>query len=189
MEADHAGARARFERLFDAHYAELTRFAARRVGPDTAGDIVASTLLIAWRRLAEIPTQQARAWLYATARHVIANELRAQARRDRLGARVDAGDAGSVEDHAGQVSEQLRIRAVLAELSLPDQELLRLTEWEGLDLAEVALVLGCSRTAAKVRLHRARRRFAARLFAADGADSRPDPKVLPSIVTEGSTRS
>jgi len=189
MEADHTAARARFERIFDSYYAELTRFATRRVGPDTAGDVVASTFLIAWRRVAEIPTQHPRAWLYATARHVIANELRAQARRDRLGARVGPADAASVEDHAGQVSEQLRVGAVLAELSPADQEVLRLTEWEGLDLAEVALVLGCSRTTAKVRLHRARRRFAAKLFATDGADDRPYPIPPPPIVAEGSTQS
>lgn len=47
MEADDAATRARFERLFDAHYGELTRFAMRRVGPDAAGDAVSSTFLVA----------------------------------------------------------------------------------------------------------------------------------------------
>jgi RNA polymerase sigma-70 factor, ECF subfamily len=54
------------------------------VGIDAAGDVVAETFLIAWRRLPEVPAQQARAWLYATARQVIANELRARQRRNRL---------------------------------------------------------------------------------------------------------
>lgn len=77
-------ARARFERLFAGHYGELLRFAQRRVGIDAAGDVVAETFLIAWRRLPEVPTEHARAWLYSTARHVIANELRARQRRNRL---------------------------------------------------------------------------------------------------------
>ncbi len=39
-------------------------------------------------------------------------------------------------------------------------ELLRLCAWEGLDGAELAAVLGCTPAAARVRLHRAKRRAA-----------------------------
>ncbi|GIH18860.1 RNA polymerase sigma factor [Rugosimonospora africana] len=188
MRPDGAAAR-RFEQLFDAHYAELTRFAARRVGADVAADIVSSTFLVAWRRFAEIPADHPRAWLYATARGVIRNELRSRNRRDRLSAVAGVPDDARVEDHAGQVSEQLRVRAVLAQLSAIDQEVLRLTEWEGLDVTEAAAVLGCTRTAVKVRLHRARRRFAARLQADDNPGNQPTRRTaLPSIVSEGSTR-
>ena len=65
----------------------------------------------------------------------------------------------AADDHAGAVTEQLRVRAVLGELAPGDQELLRLTEWDGLDVGEVAAVLGCSPAAVKVRLHRARQRL------------------------------
>jgi RNA polymerase sigma-70 factor (ECF subfamily) len=176
MRSDSVGteARARFERLFAGHYGELLGFAQRRVGIDAAGDVVAETFLIAWRRLSEVPAQhaKARAWLYTTARHVIANELRARQRRNRLHehARDDiATDRGAAGDHAAVICERLWVRAVLESLSETDQELLRLTEWERLELSEVATVLGCSRTAAKVRLHRARRRFARRLAVADSS--------------------
>ncbi|GHJ45251.1 hypothetical protein Cs7R123_25930 [Catellatospora sp. TT07R-123] len=187
MQPEQAAARRRFEELFDAHYAELTRFATRRAGADTAGDVVAATFLVAWRRFAELPADHARAWLYATARQVIANEVRGRTRRDRLAARA-AADAGTpVADHAGQVDEQLRVRAVLDRLSPADQEVLRLIEWDGLDVAEAALVLGCSRTALKVRLHRARRRFAQRLLATE--DRETGPVRRPSIIAGGSTTS
>jgi RNA polymerase sigma-70 factor (ECF subfamily) len=178
-------ARSRFERLFAGHYGELVRFAQRRVGIDAAGDVVAETFLIAWRRLGEVPADRARAWLYATARHVIANELRARQRRDRLSQRTRddiAADRTVAGDHAAVVIEQLRVRAVLESLSRMDQEVLRLTEWERLDLSEVAAVLGCSRTAAKVRLHRARRRFARRLSAAaDSLDRECDDGLAASL--------
>jgi len=87
-------------------------------------------------------------------------------------------------DHATLIAEQIRVRAVLESLSQMDQEVLRLTEWEQLDLTEAAAALGCSRTAAKVRLHRARRRFARRLAAADSSpnpegDQRPAALPLP----------
>jgi RNA polymerase sigma-70 factor (ECF subfamily) len=184
-------ARARFERLFASHYAELVRFAQRRVGADAASDVVAETFLITWRRLGEVPPDHTRAWLYATARHVIANQLRTTRRRDRLlqHARTDAStDYATAPDPAASIAEQLQVRAVLGSLSHSDQEVLRLTEWERLDIAEVAAVLGCSATAAKVRLHRARRRFARRLAAADPApdldsDQPPTPPLPEGRVT------
>jgi RNA polymerase sigma-70 factor, ECF subfamily len=186
MEPDQV---ARFERLFAAHYGDLMRFATRRVGADAAGDVVSSTFLIAWRRFADVPAGQSRAWLYGTARRVIANELRGRERRDRLGRRVAAHAEVAAEDHARPVTEQLRVRAVLGELAPGDQELLRLTEWDGLDVDEVAAVLGCSPAAVKVRLHRARRRFANRLAAADRADEVRDRTVRPIRLPEGNATS
>jgi len=77
MEPDQV---ARFEQLFAAHYGDLMRFATRRVGADAAGDVVSSTFLIAWRRLADVPAGQGRAWLYGTARRVILVRARKAAR-------------------------------------------------------------------------------------------------------------
>ncbi|TCC57419.1 sigma-70 family RNA polymerase sigma factor [Kribbella pittospori] len=45
------------------------------------------------------------------------------------------------------------------QLSDADRELLSLVAWEGLDTAQLAAALGCSRNSAAVRLHRARRRL------------------------------
>ena len=47
----------------------------------------------------------------------------------------------------------------LAKLSERDRDLLLLAAWDGLTADEIAVVVGCSRAAAKVRLHRARRRL------------------------------
>jgi RNA polymerase sigma-70 factor, ECF subfamily len=187
MEQDDAAVRRRFEELFDAHSAELTRFATRRVGADAAGDIVAGTFLIAWRRFGELPADHARAWLYSTARHVIANELRGRTRWERLTVKAAAEGDIHVADHSARVDEQLRVRAVLAELSPADQEVLRLIEWEGLDVAEAAVVLRCTHTALKVRLHRARRRFAQRLLATEEPYTSAARRTRPSMVSEGST--
>lgn len=51
------------------------------------------------------------------------------------------------------------VRAALTTLPDIDQEILRLIGWEKLSLGEAATVLGCTRTAAAVRLHRARKRL------------------------------
>lgn len=175
MGMDPNEARARFESLFAAHYSDLMRYATRRVGVDAASDVVSGTFLVAWRRLADIPADYPRAWLYATARKVIANEMRGRDRRERLVQHVRASVL-PVDDPTGAIDEQLRVRAVLAQLSSRDQEVLRLTEWDGLDIDEAAAALGCRPTALKVRLHRARRRFAQRLNAIE-----PGPHSTASV--------
>ena len=61
-----------------------------------------------------------------------------------------------------------------AALSERDREVLRLIAWEGLSLAEAAVVLGCSALACRVRYHRAKTRLARRLEAIEAF--RPDLK-------------
>ena len=160
---DHA---ARFEELFRLHRSELLGFATRRIGPDRAGDVVSETFLAAWRRIDQVPYDEARAWLFATARFVIANHQRSERRSTRLSGRAtdDAmTSTDSVADHSDLVATREMVRNVLAELSPLDQEVLRLSEWDQLDPQEAARVLGCNVNAYKVRLHRARKRFALRL--------------------------
>jgi RNA polymerase sigma-70 factor (ECF subfamily) len=59
------------------------------------------------------------------------------------------------------------LREALGRLSPTDREALLLIGWEGLDHDDAARVLGCSAVAFKVRLHRARKRLARLLEAAD----------------------
>jgi RNA polymerase sigma-70 factor (ECF subfamily) len=153
------GERARFERLFAAHYAAVVKYAVRRVGAAAADEVAAETFLVAWRRLDRVP-DDALAWLYATARRVIANEHRRRARADRLDDRVAAQPPATPADPGDTVPDGLRIRAALAALSERDREALRLTEWEQLTAAQAARVVGCTAATFTVRLHRARRRLA-----------------------------
>lgn len=55
------------------------------------------------------------------------------------------------------------VREALARLNPADQEALRLTTWEELTLDELAIALECSKAAAAMRLHRARRRLRAEI--------------------------
>jgi RNA polymerase sigma-70 factor, ECF subfamily len=97
-------------------------------------------------------------WLYAIARNLWRNSARRDRRRRDLLARYRAPAAGDPG-----VLEPGELRAALASLSEDDQEVLRLIAWDGLTPAEVAVVLGCSQSAARTRLHRARVRLAKRL--------------------------
>ena len=57
-------------------------------------------------------------------------------------------------------AESRRVAAAFSHLREDERELLLLVAWEGLDATALAAVLRCSRNAARIRLHRARRHFA-----------------------------
>ncbi len=81
-----------FERLYDAHFADVLAFALRRVAdPADAADVTAETFLVAWRRLPDVPAgAAARAWLLGVARRALANARRGSRRRDGLADRLRA---------------------------------------------------------------------------------------------------
>jgi RNA polymerase sigma-70 factor (ECF subfamily) len=141
-----------------------------------AEDAVAEVFLVAWRRLDEVPAGEAsRAWLYATARRVVANEARADARRSRLSeklhrqpAAIDSGE----EPLAGQVQE------ALAALPPRDRELLFLAECEGLAATEIGGIVCRPPVTVRVRLHRARRRFRAAFDAQTAATEKTVPRPV-----------
>ena len=167
----------RFEVLYEQHYPAVLRYAARRVGAEAARDIAAETFTIAWRRLGQVPAGQPLPWLYATARNCLANELRRQQRGERLDSRMRTeaprGPAVASPEPAEQVADRLTVLAALATLRPKDQEALRLIEWEHLDVAAAATVMGCSAGTFRVWLHRARRRLARALDQASGSTSNP----------------
>jgi RNA polymerase sigma-70 factor (ECF subfamily) len=102
-----------------------------------------------------------RLWLFGVASRLIANEKRADTRRDRLRGRLsnDAVAPQQVADHADTVINRVRVREALESLPARDREDLRLIEWDGLNISEAATVSGCSQAALRVRLHRARRKL------------------------------
>jgi RNA polymerase sigma factor (sigma-70 family) len=151
-------AAARFEALYRACYEDLIRYALRRTDrPEAAADVIADTFLVAWQRIGDIPMDQGRAWLFGVARNVLANQHRAARRSVALAARL-RNELAHVT--VIQLDVPAEIATVFRELPEADQELLRLVAWEGLTADELALVLNCSANAARIRLYRARRRFA-----------------------------
>jgi RNA polymerase sigma-70 factor, ECF subfamily len=171
---------ARFDRFYVDHYEDVLAYALRRTdGREDALDAVAETFLTAWRRRDQLrDATAAKLWLFGIARRVVANQVRGQRRRDRLGARLrsrsavgaggGAGPAaagGSGADVAGVV-ERGPVVDAWNRLRAEDREILTLTAVEGLSAAQAAQVWGGTVVAARVRLHRARARFARELRAA-----------------------
>jgi RNA polymerase sigma-70 factor (ECF subfamily) len=145
----------RFERLFREHVAAVRAYAARR-DPALAEEVVAETFLICWRRLDDVPRDEL-PWLLGVARRTLSNAWRTRDRQTALVERVTA----LPEPVDAQPESDPRVTAALQSLSPRDREMLLLVAWDGLDRAGIARVAGCTRTEVGVRLHRARRRFAA----------------------------
>lgn len=159
----------RFTRVYEQHHETVRRYVWRR-DPDITDDVVAETFLVAWRRLDEIP-EQAAPWLIGVARNVRRNERRGARRQQAVSVRL--ADAVPALTGVDAPREAAALEAALRGLAPRDREVLLLAVWDGLDRAAIAAALGCSKTNASLRLHRARRRLAAALHNID-ADSNRD---------------
>lgn len=147
----------RFEALAREVMEPVRRFLARRTTAENAEDALAETLLVCWRRLDEVPSGRPLPWVYATARHCLANVERAQRRQARVAGKVARLDP-PVDRAPAPLGDPVLAEA-LAGLSPDDRELVRLWAWEQLEPREIATVLGISANAASARLHRVRRRL------------------------------
>jgi RNA polymerase sigma-70 factor (ECF subfamily) len=151
-----------FDPLFEAHYSDIYKYCVRRLGRSDAEDATADVFAVAWRRIDELPEDDmARAWLYGVAFRVVGNQYRGRRRRSKLSARLAESrtEGSDVDDPGGEYGDLL---TALGQLSQTDQELLRLSLWDGLTRAEIAVVLGIKENAVDQRLHRARARLKAR---------------------------
>jgi RNA polymerase sigma-70 factor, ECF subfamily len=145
----------RFTMLYDTHYPRVYGYAVSRAGRQLADEVVSETFLVAWRRLADIPAAEL-PWLLGVARNVLRDNIRAEIRRESLAGELRAW---TEEDHAEQVAERLAVLKAMTSLTQDERELLILVAWQGLTPRDAARVVGCSPTAFRVRLHRARKRL------------------------------
>ena len=154
--------RQRFEALFAAHHAAVRSYVIRRAGGGVAvDDAVADTFLVVWRRLNEVPDAPL-PWLLGVARRVLADQHRSARRRRSLSQRLAlASPASPAWEPPLGVSAELA--DALRALTEHEREALLLIAWDGLTPAEAATAAGCSPTAFRVRLHRARRRVVGQL--------------------------
>ncbi|WP_246127205.1 RNA polymerase sigma factor [Embleya hyalina] len=157
------------EAFYRRHIDAVGRFVARRVDdPQSAADLTVEVFIAAMGSAAAYrggPGGEL-AWLYGVARNVVANERRRSAReadasRRMAGRRVlDEDDIQRLEERLDAAAEVRRTHRALARLSEEDRAVLELVSVDGMSVAEAAGALGIRPVAARVRLHRARRRLA-----------------------------
>jgi len=160
-------AEARFREVF-VHLPEVVAYARRRGSRDPEA-LGAEALTIAWRRLADVPADDARPWLFATARNLLLAEWRGASATD---------GGGGIPETAEKDEPQVQIldpelEQCLRALSERDREALLLVAWEDLTPALAARSLGVSQAAFRVRLHRSRKRVRRLLEAREGTPAVP----------------
>lgn len=157
--------RERFDSGYRRTYEPLVAYALRRTAdPADAADVVAETFSVYWRRIEDAPVDdRLLPWLYGVGRRVVANQRRGELRRTALRDRLATDIVRLAPQLQSEVRDRPLIERAFRELEAKDQEILALVAWEALDREAVALALGTSRATVRVRLHRARQRFAREL--------------------------
>jgi RNA polymerase sigma-70 factor (ECF subfamily) len=155
-----------FAVLFDRYYAQIHRYAARRLGRDLADDVAAETFLVAFMRREryDISRHDARPWLYGIASNLIARHHRAEVRRYRALSRagVDEVSEGHADLVAGRLDAQAYRRplaAALAGIHAAERDVLLLVAWAELTSEEAGEALGIPAGTVRSRLHRARKQI------------------------------
>ena len=147
---------ARLTRALDSSASALLAYLERRVGPDDAPDLLGETMVVAWRRVAELPgdTERARMWLFGIARGTLLNHARGLRRRwalaDRI--RLQVREAAS----APPADEGADVRDAIDRLEPDLAELIRLVHWEGMSISDAAELLGIPASTARGRYQRAK---------------------------------
>lgn len=150
----------RKKQLLDAAFresnGELLRFLHRRVGADDAPDLFGETLLIAWRRVDDLPDEpvEARMWLFGLARGTLLNYARGQRRRLALADKVRTHMSSQTTAPAANAGDEVRdaIERLQPELA----EIVRLIHWDGFTLAEAATITGVPAPTLRSRYARAK---------------------------------
>lgn len=155
-----------FATLFDRYAGEIHGYVARRLGRETADDVVAETFLAAFRQRQRYDQSRANArpWLYGIAINLMGRHRRAEVRGYRALARVGVdpvtpGPADGVVARVDAEAAHRRLGAALAGLAARDRDVLLLIAWGDLSYAEVARALAVPAGTVRSRLNRARRKL------------------------------
>ncbi|MCC2660656.1 MAG: polymerase, sigma-24 subunit, subfamily [Arthrobacter sp.] len=146
-------------------YPRVYRFVRRRVeSAELAEELAADVFRVVWQKWGDEPHTDI-AWLLTVARNLIGNAYRSRDRQLALQEKLRA----AAERLSGPESQDLIVHNAMAGLRDSERDILQLAYWDELTMAEIARVLKCSESAAKVRLHRARAAFRKQMPVAAGA--------------------
>jgi RNA polymerase sigma factor (sigma-70 family) len=150
-----------FAEMYDRHAATVYRYAASRVGADTADDVMGETFLVAFERRNRYDTayENALPWLLGIATILIRKHRGAQARFLRAIA-ASGPPAAMIEDRDNRLDASRAVgelAGAIQRMPARDRDALLLYAWGDLDYEGVALALGVPVGTVRSRLNRARR--------------------------------
>ena len=145
-----------FGLLYDRHFGSVYGYCYRRLGQrEAAQDAAAETFRKALAALPGYRPRAFRGWLFTIARHVLADAARRYHPTLPLDAASDIAAGGeSLEETAIAHSELSSVVSLLPRLT-PDQQDAVTMRLAGLNSTEIGVILGKSRSAVDMTLHRA----------------------------------
>jgi len=148
-----------FEELYERHFQDVHRFALWLSGdPSEADDVASETFVRAWVRRDRLRTETLKGYLMAIARTVFVDRRRKARTMAPLPASLKDGAPGPHREMSAR-RDLRQVRRAMAWLRELDRAALILRAEQEMAYAEIARVLGISEGAARVRVHRARRRL------------------------------
>jgi RNA polymerase sigma-70 factor, ECF subfamily len=173
-----AGDTAAFRRLWRDHQPMLLRY-LRVLAGDRADDLAAEAWIDVVRHLGSFRGDETgfRGWLVTIARHKMIDQRRRASRRpERLVADYTGIEPVTTQDGEALLIERLSTDAALrliATLPADVAEMVSLRVIVGLDVAEVARIVGRRPGAVRVAVHRGLQRLAGQLLDGDVTAARP----------------
>lgn len=175
IERSAAGDNRAFDALVRTYGARVYTHIYRLIGNrEESEDLTQETFLRAYRSFASYDVSRSfKSWIYAIATRVALNALRAKRRRaeavpmqggaDEQEWREPPSTCEGPRQNAARADLQDRLARALLELAPRSAALMHMHYYEGMTLREAADALGISEEAAKVALHRARKKLRERL--------------------------
>jgi RNA polymerase sigma factor (sigma-70 family) len=153
-----------FEEAFEAEFASLHRYLARRLGSSTADDLAAETFAVAFRSWDRLdPTRPVRPWLYGIAANLVRHHWRKERRMLRAYARTGIDpvlpENDAALERANADVRQRELATALAGLRRDEREILLLHAWAELSDSEIADALEVPVGTIKSRLSRTRKKL------------------------------
>ena len=149
-----------FETLYRRYAADVFRFALYLSGRrDQAEDITAETFVRAWTSSEPIRSSTVKAYLITIARNLYRMDQRRHQRQEPM--TDDIADSTPGPETSTAVRRNLeRLRAALQQLPEADRSVLIMRAYDELSYEDIAVAMGMSSGAARVKAHRARARHA-----------------------------
>lgn len=150
------------EAFVQRHSAVVTRLAHRLLGwRGDVDDVVQDVFLAAWTSARRFDGRSSvSTWLVAITINQCRKSIRRETRR-RMWQRLGFGGSHAPAADAASLSDEVTtaVRSAIAQLSPADREVVVLHHLQGLTADEIAAIVGASRGAVEVRVHRARQRL------------------------------
>ncbi|MGQ9648603.1 MAG: RNA polymerase sigma factor [Phycisphaerae bacterium] len=154
-----------FDRLVETHHARVARLACRLLAwPQDVDDVVQEVFLAAWKALPRFRGQsELGTWLT----RITINKCRSHRRKEMLRlrrlmrskGRQQMSNAVSVDEMTLDAENQAQVRRAVRRLPARYCEVMVLRYLEEMPVEKISRVLGLTRNAVEVRLHRARERL------------------------------